>query len=227
MESFALVIFGITGNLAQIKLIPALYDMEEKGLLPKGMDIVGIARRDMSNEDFKNYIHETLHLENIHHKHEIKEQVFKALCKRLKYISGQIQDQDLYKKLGKYLKHDNRIFYLATYPELYHQVFGNLQKNNLNKQSKGWVRLMIEKPIGHDLPSAQALNQLLLEYFTEDQIFRLDHYLGKETLQNILKTSLDNDPQVKKARTKANRADRVTICGSKETGHFQDERIAR
>lgn len=186
MESFALVIFGITSNLAQIKLIPALYDMEEKGLLPKSMDILGIARRQMQNEDFKNYIHTTLHLENIHHKHEIKEQVFRTLCKRLKYISGQIQDQELYKELGKYLKHDNRIYYLATYPELYHQVFKNLQKNRLNTQLKGWVRLMIEKPIGHDLPSAKALNQLLLEYFTEDQIFRLDHYLGKETLQNIL-----------------------------------------
>lgn len=186
MDTFALIIFGITSNLAQIKLIPALYDMEEKGLLPEGMHIVGIARRQMQREDFKNYIHTTLHLENIHHKHAIKEQTFKKLCERLKYLSGQIQDQELYRNLNKILKHDNRIFYLATYPELYHQIFQNLQKNGLNKQSKGWVRLMIEKPIGHDLPSAKALNDLLLKYFTEDQIFRLDHYLGKETLQNIL-----------------------------------------
>lgn len=186
MESFALVIFGITSNLAQIKLIPALYDMEEKGVLPKGMDIVGIARKQMQNEDFKDYIHETLHLENIHHKHEIKNDIFRRLYQRFKYISGQIQDQELYRKLGKYLKHDNRIFYLATYPELYQLVFENLQKNCLNTQSKGWIRLMIEKPIGHDLPSAKTLNKLLLEYFAEDQIFRLDHYLGKETLQNIL-----------------------------------------
>lgn len=193
MNSFALVIFGITSNLAQIKLIPALYDMEEKDLLPVGMTIIGIARKEMSDQELKNYIHEVLHLENIHHKHEIKEETFKKLCQRLKYIHGQIQDQKLYEKLEKYLKHDNRIYYLATYPELYHQVFEHLQKNNLNKQKNGWVRLMIEKPIGSDLPSAKALNELLLKYFTEDQIFRLDHYLGKETLQNILSFRFSND----------------------------------
>ena len=193
MDSFVLVIFGITSNLAQIKLIPALYDMEEKGRLPTDMTIIGIARKEMSDEDLKSYVHSVLHLENIHHKHEIKEQVFKKLCKRLKYLSGQIQDQKLYGKLKKNLKHDNRIYYLATYPELYHQVFENLQKSGLSKQSKGWVRLMIEKPIGHDLPSAKALNKLLLKYFTEDQIFRLDHYLGKETLQNILTFRFAND----------------------------------
>jgi len=193
MDSFALIIFGITSNLAQIKLIPALYDMEEKGILPKDMSIVGIARKEMSTEGFKNYINTTLHLENIHHKHEIKEQVFKKLCKKLQYINDQIQDQKLYEKLSNILKHDNRIFYLATYPELYHQIFENLQKNNLNKQDKGWVRLMIEKPIGSDLLSAKALNKLLLKYFSEDQIFRLDHYLGKETLQNILTFRFAND----------------------------------
>lgn len=193
MDDYALVIFGITGNLAQIKLIPALYDMEEKGLLPSGMTIVGISRRPMSDQEFESYINEILHLENIHHKHEIKEEVFKKLCQRLKYIAGQIEDQNLYQELTQYLKHNNRIFYLATYPELYQAVFENLQKNNLNKQNKGWVRLMIEKPIGHDLTSAKTLNKLLLKYFSEDQIFRLDHYLGKETLQNILTFRFGND----------------------------------
>lgn len=193
MDSFVLVIFGITSNLAQIKLIPALYDMEEKELLSSDMTIIGIARKEMSDEEFKNYIHEVLHLENIHHKHEIKKETFKKLCLRFKYISGQIQDQELYEKLKKYLKHDNRIYYLATYPELYHQVFEHLQKNDLNKQKTGWTRLMIEKPIGFDLPSAKALNELLLKYFTEDQIYRLDHYLGKETLQNILSFRFAND----------------------------------
>lgn len=193
MDSFALVIFGITSNLAQIKLIPALYDMEEKGLLPEGMTIVGIARKEMSDEQFQNYIHTTLHLENIHHKHEIKEAVFRKLCQRFKYLSGQIQSQPLYEKLAKFLKHNNRIFYLATYPELYREVFENLKTNGLNKQNGGWVRLMIEKPIGHDLPSAKTLNDLLKKYFTEDQIYRLDHYLGKETLQNILTFRFAND----------------------------------
>ncbi|MCL5784223.1 MAG: glucose-6-phosphate dehydrogenase [Patescibacteria group bacterium] len=216
MESFALTIFGITSNLAQIKLIPALYDMEEKGILPDNMTIVGIARTAMSEMEFKNYIHSVLHLENIHHKHEIKEQVFQKLYKRLKYLNGQINDQNLYERLTKLLDRKNRIFYLATYPELYIQVFENLQKNKLNIQQDGWVRLMIEKPIGHDLKSAQELNKLLLEYFTEDQIYRLDHYLGKETLQNILTFRFANDifePMINK-----DHIDHIQILASEDFG---------
>lgn len=193
MEDYALIIFGITSNLAQIKLIPALYDMEEKGLFTSQMKIVGIARRELTTEEFQDCLNKVLHLENIHHKHEIKQEVFKKLCNRFKYLSGQIQDQDLYKKLNKLISHKNRIYYLATYPELYHYVFENLQKNKLNKQTDGWVRLMIEKPIGNDQLSARTLNELLLKYFSEDQIFRLDHYLGKETLQNILTFRFGND----------------------------------
>lgn len=216
MDSFALVIFGITGNLAQIKLIPALYDMEEKGLLPEKVSIVGIARKEMSDGDLRAYVHSVLHLTNIHHQHEIKEAVFQKLCKRLKYLSGEIEDQTLYKKLSQFLDHKNRIFYLATYPDLYQHVFENLQKNKLNKQADGWVRLMIEKPIGHDLPSAKALNKLLLKYFTEDQIFRLDHYLGKETLQNILTFRFANDifePLVDK-----NHIDHIQITAAEDFG---------
>ncbi len=186
MDSFALVIFGITGNLAQKYLIPTLYDMEEKNLLPKGVTVVGIARRQMLDQDLKKYIHQVLHQENIHHKHKIAEDVFKKLCARISYISGEIQDSNLYSKLKDFLKHDNRIYYLATYPDLYHYIFENLQKQKLNLQNSGWVRLMIEKPIGQDLASAKALNELLLKYFDESQIYRIDHYLGKETLQNIL-----------------------------------------
>lgn len=193
MEDYSLVIFGITSNLAQIKLIPALYDMEEKGILPASMRIIGVARREMSPQQFRSYIEEVLKLENIHHKHEIRKDIFEKLSQKFKYINGEFQEQELYGKLARLLKHDNRIYYLATYPELYHMIFEHLQKNNLNQQKNGWVRLMIEKPIGIDLPSARALNKLLLNYFTEDQIFRLDHYLGKETLQNILTFRFAND----------------------------------
>jgi len=193
MQSFALIIFGITGNLAQVKLIPALYDMEEKGLLSKGMTVVGIARRQMSIKELQDYVHQVLHLENIHHRHEIKEKVFQKLCQRLKYISGDVADQKLYEKLKEQLNHKNRIYYLATYPDLYHYVFENLQRHKLNVQNSGWVKLMIEKPIGFDLQSAKDLNHLLLNYFTEDQIYRLDHYLGKETIQNILTFRFAND----------------------------------
>src|SRR3989344_1258586 len=170
MQPFSLVTFGITSNIVQKYLIPSLYDMEEKGLLPANMIIVGIARRQMSEKDLADYLHQTLHLENLHHKHEIKAEVFQKLCKKFCYLSGEIEDRDLYEKLKKTIGEGNIIYYLATYPELYKYVFDNLQKVGLNKQKSGWVRLMIEKPIGHDLLSAKELNELLLNYFTEDHI---------------------------------------------------------
>lgn len=194
MDSFALIIFGITGNLAQIKLIPALYDMEEKGILPANMSIIGIARKPLSKDELKNYVDQALHAENRHHKHEIKSETIQKLFNRFHYLNGALDDAQFYEKLkiflddlnNKGISCDNRIYYLATYPDLYKDVFKNLESHQMNKQDKGWVRLMIEKPIGKDLESARELNKLLLQYFTEDQIFRLDHYLGKETLQNIL-----------------------------------------
>lgn len=209
MDSFSLVIFGITSNLAQIKLIPVLYDMEEKGILDKGMHIYGTARSPMSKEEFKNYFYKILHAQNIHHQHEIKEEVFERLSQKIHYLNASLDDPNLYRKLQEYLDKSgthNIMYYLATYPDLYHYVFQNLQKLGMNKQSfsaskqnfpiskqkKTWVRLMIEKPIGNDLKSAVELNKLLLNYFAEDQIFRLDHYLGKETLQNILTFRFSN-----------------------------------
>lgn len=209
MDSFALIIFGITGNLAQIKLIPALYDMEEKNLLPENMTIIGIARKPMSKEEIKAYLHKVLHLENRHHQHDINKEVFEKLLSRLHYLNGDLDNPDFYNELKQYLENlnaqgvkcKNRIFYLATYPNLYAEVFNNLQKADLNQEDSGWVRLMIEKPIGNDLASAQELNKLLLKYFNEGQIFRLDHYLGKETLQNILAFRFSNnvfEPMIKK-----------------------------
>ena len=194
MDSFALIIFGITSNLARKYLIPALYDMSEKGELPKSMSIIGTARSPMSKTVFKNYLYSVLTTRNIHHQHEIKKEPFEKLVELFYYFDGDLTNSDFYQKLNDYLekptkeseKRKNKIYYLATFPNLYHFIFENLQKQGMNKQEKGWARLMIEKPIGHDLKSAKALNKLLLKYFTEDQIYRLDHYLGKETLQNIL-----------------------------------------
>lgn len=187
MDSLSLVIFGITGNLAQIKLIPALYDMEEKDMLPQNTEIIGIARKDLSADDFESYINEVLHRENKHHQHEINEDVFKRLLNKMKYLKGDLDDDSLYQGLKNNLDSNiNRIFYLATYPDLYHIIFKNLKKYQLDDESNSWVRVMIEKPIGNDLESARDLNKLLSEFFKESQIYRLDHYLGKETLQDIL-----------------------------------------
>lgn len=192
-DSFALVIFGITGNLASIKLIPALYDMEEKGLLPSNMKIVGNARSPKTDLEIRQYFKEVLH-SNKGHKHPIKTETFERLTKRVHYLDGHLDDPAFYTKLDKYLNTltgegyacHNRIYYLATYPELYHHVFENLKSHGMNGQNSGWVRLMIEKPLGSDLKTAKELNSLLHKYFDENQIYRIDHYLGKETLQNIL-----------------------------------------
>ena len=219
MDSFALVIFGITGNLAQIKLIPALYDMAEKGLLPKNMSVVGIARKVMNRDDFKKHFYDSLKTQNIHHQHEIKEEVFKDLADRIHYIDGHLDEPSFYKRLNEFLDkkgYKNRIYYLATYPDLYSHVFENLQKLGMNQQKSGWIRLMIEKPIGDNLKSAQSLNKLLLKYFKEDQIFRLDHYLGKETLQNILTFRFSNDifePMINK-----DYIDHIQITAAEEFG---------
>lgn len=192
-ESLDLIIFGITSNLAQIKLIPALYDMAEKDLLPDGMIIYGNARSSLSKNEFDSYITKVLYTENIHHKHPIKPDVLKKLLSKFEYIAGHLDDPSFYADLKKKLNTRNKIFYLATYPDLYHDIFENLQKIGLNKEDKGFSRLMVEKPIGTDLKSAKALNILLLKFFKEEQIFRLDHYLGKETLQNILTFRFAND----------------------------------
>lgn len=190
-----MVFFGITSNLAQKYFIPALYDMSEKGVLPENLVIIGNARTPMSKEEFTQYIHKVLHLPNVHHKHDIKQDFFEKLIKNFFYLAGHLDDPSFYPALSSALEHlgfTNKIFYLATYPDLYHYIFENLQKVGLNKQNNGFVRLMIEKPIGHDLKSAKQLNKLLLKYFTEDQIYRLDHYLGKETIQNILTFRFSN-----------------------------------
>ncbi len=200
MDSFALIIFGITSNLAKIKLIPALYDLEAKGMLPKKMSIIGIARGEKSDRELRNYFKEVLSLDNAHHQHEIKKEVFQTLARRIRYVSGNLDDDDFYKRLKKKLDDlkkegfecKNRIHYLATYPDIYKNILEGLQSNQMNTQEKGYSRLMIEKPIGSNVTSAKALNSLLLKYFSEDQIYRLDHYLGKETLQNILSFRFDN-----------------------------------
>ena len=174
MDSFALIIFGITGNLAKIKLIPALYDLEEKGALPANMSVVGIARGEKSDSELRNYFKEVLNLDNVHHKHEIKEEAFQALAKRTHYVSGNLDDNDFYKRLKIKLDDltkagfncSNRIYYLATYPDIYKDIFEGLQGNQMTSQEKGWARLMIEKPIGNDVASAKALNSLLLNYFS-------------------------------------------------------------
>ena len=184
MKSLSLVIFGVTSNLAKIKLLPALYGLAKKEILPTDVEIIGIARGEKTKTEFQNYIHGVLSIKK--HIHELSDDIFKNFCGKISYVSGDATDKKLYTKLKKILNSQNKIFYLATYPELYPVIFRNLKSFGLNNQKNGFSRLMIEKPIGTDLKSAKKLNNLLLKYYKEDQIYRLDHYLGKETLQNII-----------------------------------------
>lgn len=187
---FTLIIFGATGNLSQLKLIPALYDLAAAGLLPPQMRIIGIGRKPFSDDEFRTYSDDVMHQPNRHHNHPIKRDIADQLLAKMTYVEGDMGDPKLYEKLSGLFSGEaacnNRMYYLATYPELYPKIFENLESHNLNSQDCGWVRVIIEKPIGTDLTSASALNSLLSKYYVEDQIFRLDHYLGKETLQNIL-----------------------------------------
>ncbi len=189
MEPFTLVIFGVTSNLAKLKLIPALYDLEEKGILPEKTRVIGIARREFTKQEFNNYIGDVLLSENRHHQHPTNQKIVDSLLNKIEYLRGDVEElnneDSLYTNLKKRLS-NNHLFYLATYPNLYETIFRSLKKNNLGQNNKGWVRLMIEKPIGADLKSAMELDRLLHQFFKEEQIYRLDHYLGKETIQNIL-----------------------------------------
>jgi glucose-6-phosphate 1-dehydrogenase len=193
-ENFTLIIFGITSNLAQKYIIQALYDMEEKNLLPKNMTVVGNARRELTEVEFKAFIMEALNKDNRHHQHEIKKEVAEKLMSRMHYLDGYLDHPAFYDKLKDFLDKqdkatfgkDDRIYYLATYPDLYQSIFENLKSHELTKEDNGFVRIMVEKPLGNDFKSAKEINDMLGQYFKQSQIYRMDHYLGKETLQNIL-----------------------------------------
>lgn len=190
MDSFTLVIFGITSNLAQIKLIPTLYDLVAGGAIDSDFSVIGVGRTAMNQAQFNSFISKTLRTPNRHHTHAIDEKIESTLLSKLHYLSADLTDPDSYQELRNQIKnlgHKNLMIYLATFPFLYSTIFNELHSAGLTKSSiDSWTRVMIEKPIGSDRSSAQQVNNLITKYFKEDQIFRLDHYLGKETLQNIL-----------------------------------------
>jgi glucose-6-phosphate 1-dehydrogenase len=220
MDSFTLVIFGITSNLAQIKLIPTLYDLVKGNLLDCDFKIIGVGRKAYSPSEFKKYISTTLRAHNRHHTHPIDEDVESKLLDHLTYLPADLTDLENYQKLASLIDQKsechNRMFYLATFPSLFESIFTNLKKAGLTDQKNGWARLLIEKPIGTDRDSAAALNDLLTKYFTEDQIFRLDHYLGKETLQNILTFRFSNG--ILEPLMNAEHIDHIQVTASEDFG---------
>jgi glucose-6-phosphate 1-dehydrogenase len=192
-EPCAVVVFGATGDLTSRKLMPALYNLVRERLVPGGLSIVGFARRDWSDEAFRNAMKEAV---TEHSREQIQEDIWESFARSLHYVSGTFDDLKAYLHLGdRLLRQDeahgtngNRLFYLATPPTAYATIAQRLGEAGLVRGSRtgGWARLVVEKPFGRDLASARELNDAIGMVFRERQIFRIDHYLGKETVQNIL-----------------------------------------
>jgi glucose-6-phosphate 1-dehydrogenase len=183
-----IVIFGASGDLTQRKLLPALFNSYCKGRLPDEFNIVGFARRPWTHEKFKELLLEGL---TEFAPDVFDEQKWNQLCSRIYYVQGDLDTAEDFNTLKTDLPGiesgpANRIYYLATAPRYFVPIAAHLGAANMVSEEVGWRRIVIEKPFGHDLPSAQALNQAIHGIFQEHQIYRIDHYLGKETAQNIL-----------------------------------------
>jgi glucose-6-phosphate 1-dehydrogenase len=188
----SLVIFGASGDLTHRLLLPALYNLAASGLLPDAFALIGVARSGSSSEAFRDDLAKSLPK---YATRDIDERVVKRLLASVAYVEGEPDDEATYKKIGDQLTRiererntkGNRLFYLATPPTGFAPIGCHLGRSGLAREENGaWRRVVIEKPFGTDLASAQDLNQKLLTVLKEDQIFRIDHYLGKETVQNIM-----------------------------------------
>jgi glucose-6-phosphate 1-dehydrogenase len=186
-----LVIFGATGDLAKRKLLPAIYNLAHEGALPEQFNLIGVSRGEMSDEEFQEGAREAIAEFS---RRDADDKVLKALTERFRYVTGSFDDEDMYERLGKALDEFdddagiefNRLFYLSTAPNFFPVIAEALGEHGLNDNEGSEVRIIVEKPFGTDLESAKELNRRVLGHFDESQVFRIDHYLGKETVQNML-----------------------------------------
>ena len=194
-----LVLFGVTGDLSRKKVMPAIYDLANRGLLPPGFSLVGFARRDWADQDFAQIVHDSV---KQHARTEFREEVWNQLAEGFRFVPGNFDDDLAFEQLRRTIEEldlvrgtgGNHAFYLAIPPAFFGDVVGQLQEHGLAKQTDGsWRRVVVEKPFGHDLESARELNSILGEVFPSGSIFRIDHYLGKETVQNILAMRFANE----------------------------------
>jgi len=187
-EPCCVIIFGATGNLATTKLLPALYHLEAAGRLHPETVVLGFGRRDWDDSEWRKLVRALLEPRV---RGGVDEQVAGRLLQRLRFQRGDLQDASAFVALAQSLRSPdgpplNRVFYMAIGPDHYAQVAANLGAVGLSQEHQGWSRLVVEKPFGFDLESSQILDQALHRHFREDQIFRIDHYLGKSTVQNVL-----------------------------------------
>ena len=186
----ALVIFGATGDLAHRKLLPALYNLAHEGALPERFELIGVSRRDRPDADFRADARASIEKFS---RRKPDPNVLEALLANARYVPGSFDDDAVYSELDQTLSEFDqqaghpldRVFYLSTAPEFFPVIAGKLGAAGLTDTEKAQVRIVIEKPFGYDLASARQLNVEVLDEFDETQVFRIDHYLGKETVQNI------------------------------------------
>ena len=190
-----IVIFGASGDLTHRKLIPALYNLYKIGRLSENFSVLGVARSDLNDETFREKMRETLI-----HNEETTPETLDAFCSHLYYQAVNTSDAQDYGKLvprlddlhDKYKTCGNTLYYMSTPPSLYGVIPECLAAHGLNTEEYGWKRIIVEKPFGYDEKTAQALDVQIHRFFEEHQIYRIDHYLGKETVQNLLVLRFSN-----------------------------------
>jgi glucose-6-phosphate 1-dehydrogenase len=194
-----MVLFGVTGDLSRKKVMPAIYDLANRGLLPPGFSLVGFARRDWADQDFAQIVHDAV---KEHSRTEFREEVWRQLAEGFRFVPGNFDDDVAFDQLRRTLEEldqlrgtaGNYAFYLAIPPGFFGDVVGQLKEHGLAQPAEdSWRRVVVEKPFGHDLKSARELNHILDDVFPPESVFRIDHYLGKETVQNILAMRFANE----------------------------------
>ncbi|ASO19983.1 glucose-6-phosphate 1-dehydrogenase [Actinoalloteichus hoggarensis] len=219
-----LVIFGVTGDLSRRKLMPAIYDLANRGLLPPGFALTGFARRDWNGEDFSKVVHDAV---REHARTPFRQDVWDRLAEGLRFVQGSFDDDEAFDRLAETVREldevrgtgGNHAFYLSVPPKAFPLVCRQLARSGLSTATTGtdqWRRVVIEKPFGHDLHSAQDLNRIVNEVFPEESVFRIDHYLGKETVQNILALRFAN--QLFEPLWNAHYVDHVQITMAEDIG---------
>lgn len=187
-----MVIFGVTGDLARKKLLPAIYDLSNRGLLPAGFTLVGFGRRDWSKEDFERYVEQAVREKA---RTPVHQHVWDRLASGMHFVSGSFDEDAAFDRLRGTLDRLDRLrgtdgnwaFYLSVPPSRFAQVVGQLDRTGMaTPQGDSWRRVIVEKPFGRDRRSAHELNEIVNNVFPEKSVFRIDHYLGKETVQNIM-----------------------------------------
>src|ERR671917_477430 len=191
-EPCALVVFGITGDLARKKLLPAVYDLANRGLLPTNFALLGFARRDWEDQDFAELSRESARQ---HARTPWREEVWDRLAATVRFVQGSFDDDDAFDQLAGTLRElegshgigGNAAFYLSIPPAMFPTVLKQMERTGMAQSTpERWRRVVVEKPFGEDLPSSRELNELVDSVFSAQDVFRIDHYLGKETVQNLL-----------------------------------------